>query len=159
VRHPFTLLLLTTLLLAACAAGPAGVGARAGDSYIVTSQHTLFYSYGPSQATGPDSALPRGQRLVMLSYGYGYSQIAIQGTGQTGYVSSDDISPAPPLPKPTPYSTPATAATPAAAAATRSHRPTVMDDAVLPAPGQNQSIPLPEFPASKPPPGSPSFRY
>ena len=34
--------------------GPAATPAQ---SYIVNSQRTLFYSYGPAQATGPDFAL------------------------------------------------------------------------------------------------------
>ncbi len=32
----------------------------------------------------------------MLSYEYGYSHVAIQGTGQTGYVATEDLAPAPP---------------------------------------------------------------
>jgi hypothetical protein len=131
------------MLLAGCS-GPAGPGTHAGDAYIVKSQRTLFYTFGPAQATGADFALTHGARVTMLSYDYGYSQIAIQGTGQTGYVPTEDLAPAPPLPKPSP--------TPA------HHR---YDDAEFRSPsGDGQPrIPLPEFPETMPPPGAPAFRY
>jgi hypothetical protein len=132
------------MLLAGCTA-TGGPGAHAGDPYIVNSQRTLFYSYGPAQASGPDFALDQGQRLTMLSYEYGFSRVAVQGTGQSGYVATEDLAPAPPPPKPAP---------------TPSHTHHRQSDNSRPPTAEEQiQIPFPEFPESKPPPGSPPFRY
>ena len=114
---------------------------------MVNSQRTLFYSFGPAQATGPDFALYHGQQVTMLSYDYGYSHIAIPATGQTGYVATEDLTPAPPGPKPGPAQT-------ASGATHHRHRKGDVAD-----PGGQGQIPLPEFPESEPPPGSPPFRY
>jgi hypothetical protein len=145
VRHYPLVLLLCAALLAGCA-GPSGPGVHAGDQYVVNSPHTLFYSFGPSQSTGPDFALDRGQRLTMLSYSFGYCHIAVQGSGQTGYVATDDIILAPPIPKPSP------------APSSSRHRRTGADSRP-PTPEEEGRIPLPDFPESKPPPDAPSFRY
>ena len=116
---------------------------------MVKGQSTLFYSYGPAQASGPDFALDQGQRVNMLSYEYGYSHVAIQGTGQSGYVPTEDLVPAPPTDQPSPTGS---------QAATRNHRQGANPSRPPTAEEQSQ-IPLPEFPESKPPPGSPPFRY
>jgi hypothetical protein len=113
----------------------------------VNSQRTLFYSFGPAQATGPDFALYHGQLLKMLSYGYGYSHVAIQGTSQTGFVPTEDVAPAPPQPRP------------AASASTPSGHRHHTADSRPPTAAEQSAIPLPEFPESKPPPGAPTFRY
>ena len=137
------------MLMAGCSA-PAGAGSHAGEAYLVNSQRTLFYAYGPAQGAGPDFALYKGQRLTMLSYGYGYSHVAVKGTGQTGYVPSEDVAPAPPLPHPSPSASPGGSRARHRADGTASRPPT----------GAEQSqIPLPEFPESKPPPNTPPFRY
>ena len=138
-------LLLCAALLPGCA-GTAGPGAHAGDPYIVTSQHTPFYSYGPSQPSGPDMALPRGTRLTMLSYEYGFSHIAIEATGQAGYVATEDIGPTTPAPKPAP--------SPVAARHRR-----IMEESPYPKPVREDSIPLPVFEDTLPPPNAPPFRY
>jgi hypothetical protein len=129
------------MFLAGCTA--AGPGAHNGDSYIVNSQRTLFYSYGPAQASGPDFALAQGQRVTMLSYAYGFSHVTVQATGQSGYVATEDLAPAPPPPKPGP---------------SPAHRHRSADSG----PPEDEGpihIPLPEYPESKPPPGAPAFRY
>jgi hypothetical protein len=136
-------LVLCAILLAGCSA-PAGAGSHAGEPYLVNSQRTLFYSFGPAQATGPDFALYHGQRLTMLNYAYGYSRVAIQGTGQSGYVPTEDVLPAP---QPSPTASPSLAHT---RRGSPSRPPTAAD--------QSQ-IPLPAFPESQPPPGAPAFRY
>jgi len=136
------------MLLAGCA-GASDPGVHTGDPYIVNSHGTLFYSFGPSQTTGPDFALARGQRLTMLSYGFGYSRVSVEGTGQTGYVPTEDVTPAPPPPpppKPAPLPSPSR------------HRRTSANSRP-PTPEEESRIPLPEFPESKPPPGTPPFRY
>jgi hypothetical protein len=136
------------MVLAGCSA-TTGPGAHAGEAYMVNVPRSLFYSYGPAQASGPDYSLGKGQRLVMLSYEYGYSHVAIVGTGQSGYVPTGDLVPAPPMPSPTPA---------LALVAERSHHRHGPDSRPPTAEEQGR-IPLPEFPESKPPPDAPSFRY
>ncbi len=145
MRSFFIALLLCAALLPGCA-GPTGAGAHAGEPYLVSAAHTPFYSYGPAQATGPDSSLPRGTRLTMLSYAYGYSHIAIEGTSQTGYVATDDVAPAPPAPKPIPLPAPPR------------HR-RIMEEAPYPTPVKEDTNALPVFEDTLPPPGAPPFRY
>jgi hypothetical protein len=118
---------------------------------MVKSQRTAFYSIGPAQPAGPDFALSQGARVTMLSYDFGFSHVAVEGTGQTGYVATDDLAPAPPIPAPNPA---------ALLAASRSrHRHDDDDDSRPPTPEEESQIPLPEYPESKPPPGAPAFRY
>jgi len=126
-----------------------GPGSKAGEPYLVNTQRTLFYSYGPAQATGPDFALYHGQRVTMLSHEYGYSHIAVEGTGKSGYVATEDLVPAPPSPHPSPTAAPA--GHHRHGGKTGNFRP--------PTPDEESRIPLPEFPEAKPPPGAPPFRY
>lgn len=136
------------MLLAGCSS-PVGPGSHAGEPFMVNTQHSLFYSYGPAQASGPDFSLDHGQRVTMLSYEFGYSHVAVQATGQSGYVPTDDLVPAPPLPK----------ASPSASVASGGHHRRGNEDSRPPTPEEESQIPLPEFPESKPPPGAPPFRY
>jgi hypothetical protein len=137
------------MLLAGCLSA-AGPGSHAGEPYIVNSQRTLFYSYGPAQASGPDFALSHGDRLTMLSREYGYSHVAVAATGQSGYVATEDVVAAPPLPTPSP--------SPGLAGGHSRHRHRGYDS-LPPTAGEQSQIPLPEFPESKPPPNAPPFRY
>ncbi len=111
---------------------------------------TLFYSYGPAQSSGPDLALDHGVRVTMLSYEYGFSHVAIQSTGQAGYLPTEDLAPAPPLPKSSPS---------VSSAASHSRHRHGGQNSLPPTAGEEGQIPLPEFPESKPPPGAPAFRY
>ena len=137
------------MLLAGCSS-TAGPGTHAGDAYMVKSLRTPFYSFGPAQSSGPDFALNHGARVTMLSYQYGYSHIAVEGSGQSGYVATDDLAPAPPLPAPSPSALLAVSHTRHRHGGYESQPPTA---------AEQSQIPLPEFPESKPPPGTPSFRY
>jgi hypothetical protein len=136
-------LLLCTALLPGCAV-TTGPGAHAGDPYMVNAGHTPFYSYGPSQPNGPDMSLPRGTRLTMLSYEYGFSHIAIEGAGQAGYVATEDIGPTTPAPKPRPIP---------------ARRRRIMEESPYPPPAREETIPLPVFEDTLPPPNAPPFRY
>jgi hypothetical protein len=137
------------MLLDGCSTA-TGPGTHAGDAYMVKSQRTAFYSFGPAQPSGPDFALNHGARVTMLSYDYGYSHVAVEGTRQSGYVATDDLTPAPPLPAPSPS---------ALLALSRARHRHGGDESQLPTPEEESQIPLPEFPESKPPPGAPAFRY
>jgi len=147
VRHVL-LLLLCAIPLVGCTSA-AGPGAHAGEPYIVNAQRTLFYTFGPAQAAGPDFALYHGQRVTMLSYDFGYSHVAIQGTGQSGYVPTEDLVPAPPTDQPSPTGS---------QAATRNHRQGA-NPSRPPTAAEQSQIPLPDFPEAKPSPGTPTFRY
>jgi hypothetical protein len=137
------------MMLPGCAS-PSGAGVHAGEPYIVNNHGALFYSYGASQASGPDFELGGGQQVTMLSYEYGYSHVAVAGTGQTGYVATEDLSHAPPQPKASP--------TPSLLAA-QTRRRHGGDGSRPPAPDEESQIPMPEFPESEPPPNAPPFRY
>jgi hypothetical protein len=145
VAAPLTL--AAAIFLAACST-PSGSPSHSGDPYIVKPKGTLFYSFGPAQTTGPDFGLPGGTRLTVLSYEFGYSHVAIPATDKTGFVPTEDLAPAPPTPKP------AASPTPASRMASRRHSAAVY----LPS-NVNDTAPLPELPDTKPPPGSPGFRY
>jgi hypothetical protein len=138
------------MLLAGCAP-TAGPGTHAGDAYMVKSQRTPFYSFGPAQSLGPDFALSHGARVTMLSYQYGYSHVAVEGSGQSGYVATEDITPAPALTGPAP--------SPSALLAISRPRHRHNYESQAPTAGDQSQIPLPDFPESKPPPGAPAFRY
>ena len=91
----------TFLPLFAIAAWPAASRRRRGRArmpgkhYVVNTQRTLFYKYGPAQATAEDIALYKGQRVTMLSRQFGYSHVAAGGW-QDGYISTEDLVTAPP---------------------------------------------------------------
>ena len=150
MRPSHAVFLLCAILLGGCLA-PAGPGVHAGEPYIVNTRRTLFYSYGPAQVSGPDFALNRGQRVTMLSYDYGFSHIAVEGSGKSGYVATGDLAPAPPAVH-------SAYASPSASPGLAHHRRG--GESSRPPTGAEQSqVPLPEFPEAMPPPGSPAFRY
>ncbi len=80
----------------------------------------------------------------MLSYQFGYSHIVIQGSGETGYIPTDNVAPAPAAAQSSPQS-----------AAVR-HR---LGLSRAPTPEEESQVPLPAFPEAAPPAGSPPFRY
>lgn len=85
-----------TILLTGCAGSSPGKG----DVYCaVSAPQAQVYRFGPSQPTGADALLTRGDRVIMLRQEYGYSRVMTEN-GLTGFVANDFISPAPPPPKP-----------------------------------------------------------
>ncbi len=83
------------LLTSGCALfPPAKAAGPATDRYVVIASRTPFYRYGPSQPT-PDFSLSAGQPLTLLRREFGFSQVRTDA-GKVGYVSTDDIGPAPP---------------------------------------------------------------
>ena len=106
--------------------------------YVVSAAKTLFYHYGPAQASGPDLQLSKGQRVTVVKREFGYSRVVLDD-GQSGYVATEDIAPAPPeaAPSPTPKS--------------RRERPEPMSPR-LPRGDFDKPLPLPETP-------KPSFRF
>lgn len=84
----------------ACSTPKTGASGSPGASalYLVTAEQTPFYKNGPAQGNGADLSLKKGGMITMLDRHYGFSRVQT-GDGQTGYVSTDDISPAPPAPE------------------------------------------------------------
>jgi len=89
---------LSIFLVSGCAMSPAAKGGGSKtDRYVVVAARTPFYHYGPAQGLGPDFNLSAGQPLKLLQLDYGFSRVQTDA-GQTGYVSTEDIGPAPPPP-------------------------------------------------------------
>ncbi len=66
-----------------------------GASYVVAVPKASFYKYGPAQTFGPDFMLDQDTRLTILQHAMGFSRVSTSN-GTSGYISNDDIKPAPP---------------------------------------------------------------
>ena len=103
--RPVALFLLSALLgaLGGCATKQVKVGSR----YVVTAPKSAFFKYGPAQSFGPDTTLTKGTVVTMLESTWGFCHVMTEA-GLSGYISSDDVKPAPaqavaaaiPAPKP-----------------------------------------------------------
>jgi hypothetical protein len=62
-----------------------------GKPYVVATEKTAFYRYSPKQASGPDKELPKDTVVNFIRNSFGFSKIQIAGTGEQGFVASDDI--------------------------------------------------------------------
>ena len=81
-------------LLASCSKELAPPGSR----FLVSAQSAQFFKYGPAQSFGADFVLPKGQRVIMLDRSFGFSRV-MTDDGITGWVASEELSPAPPEPR------------------------------------------------------------
>ena len=156
MHHPRALTLLPLLtalaLFSACAAKQVKVGSR----YVITAPKTAFYKYGPAQSFGPDTTLTQGTVVTMLESTWGFCHVMTE-SGLGGYVSSDDLKPAPPA-----------AATPPPVPSGGSRPPQFYSgrpkqNTIRPTPGgplfDVNEVPMP-LPDNNPPPGpKPKFRY
>jgi len=128
-----------------------------GKAYVVATEKTAFYRYGPKQGSGPDGELPKDTVVNLIRNSFGFSKIQVPSTGQQGFVSSEDIVPATPtllasLSTPPPVANITTAATSATAPApvTEDFDLRATDPNVLPPP---EDLPPPDLPpASNPTP-------
>jgi hypothetical protein len=77
-------------LLAACTTGPQ----PASKAFIVTAPRTPFFKYGPAQQHGADFSILKDTPVTLVKRDFGYSEIKTMD-GQIGYVSTEDIAPAP----------------------------------------------------------------
>ena len=89
------------VFLVACALGLGGcatkvTGPQSG-YFLVSSPLAEFYKYGPAQSFGPDFTLKKGDKVLMLEKSWGFCRVMTDG-GISGFISSDDIVPAPPEP-------------------------------------------------------------
>lgn len=94
-RPSIVLTALAAIGLAGCASTD---GSRDVGHYIVNVPQTPIFRYGPAQSFGPDFSLTQGQHVVMLRREFGYSRV-MTDDGQSGYVATEDLAPAPPPPK------------------------------------------------------------
>jgi hypothetical protein len=60
------------------------------ERWVVTEESTAFYEFGPSQASGPDLRLPRGQVVKLASASRGWARVELDG-GRRGYLGTDQI--------------------------------------------------------------------
>ncbi len=60
------------------------------DRWVITEDSTAFYEYGPSQASGPDLRLARGQVLKLGKASRGWAQVELEG-GRSGYIGTDQM--------------------------------------------------------------------
>ena len=86
------------VFLVACLLGLAGCATKAtgpkGGYFLVSSPLAEFYKYGPAQSFGPDFTLKKGDKVLMLERSWGFCRVMTDG-GISGFISSDDIVPAP----------------------------------------------------------------
>jgi hypothetical protein len=95
-RAPVAALTLAGLL---CGCANKGVFIPPGTVCEIGPSRAQFYKYGPAQTFGADESLPPGTRVTMVERDFGFSRITL-ANGLTGYVSTDDLKPLPPEPKP-----------------------------------------------------------
>ena len=60
------------------------------DRWVVTEDSTAFFEYGPSQASGPDLRLSRGQVVKLSHSTRGWARVELDG-GRQGYIGSDQM--------------------------------------------------------------------
>lgn len=68
-----------------------------GASYVVAVPKAGFYKYGPAQTFGPDFMLDEDTEVTIIQHSMGFSRVTTSN-GTSGWVSNDDIKPAPPKP-------------------------------------------------------------
>lgn len=91
------LLAIAAALLAGCA-GQTFAPEEAPE-YVVISQSTPLYRFGPAQGGAPEAYVPKEDRVRMLRREFGYSFVQMSD-GMTGYVANMDLAPAPAPPAP-----------------------------------------------------------
>lgn len=103
MKRPSCLVAVSLLLCAVCFTPGCQSGAmlakmknrittpEGGQVYVVATEKTSFYRYGPQQGNGPDSELPKDTLVKLIRNSFGYSKVQIASTGQQGFVASQDI--------------------------------------------------------------------
>ncbi len=124
-----------------------------GKPYVVATEKTAFYRYGPQQGNGPDMELPKDTVVNLIRSSFGYSKVRLASTGEQGFVAMEDIMRASPtllasLTKP-PEHLPST--TPSSDSSAENFDLRSTDASFVPPP---EDLPPPDLPpeASEPPP-------
>jgi len=92
---------LGLVMLAGCETVPMEPSPNFIGDMVVASDYAQFFRLGPQQAGGADLSLRTGERVMLQRKEFGYSRVQLEN-GQVGYMANEDITPAPPEPKPTP---------------------------------------------------------
>lgn len=97
LRAQVVVFFVATIVVAGCSnPNPDHASAAAGGKFFaVTAESTAFYLYGPQQGNGPDKQLEKGTLVSLIRPSFGYCKIKLM-TGESGYVSNEDIRLAPP---------------------------------------------------------------
>ena len=96
------LLLVATTFLACVFAGCSGTTKTAQTTpanrdaklFVVSVESAAFFRRGPQAGRDPDSTLAKETVVKMIRPSLGYSKVQIAATGETGYISSEEIRPA-----------------------------------------------------------------
>ena len=67
-----------------------------GAPYVVATEKTAFYRYGPQQGNGADMELPKETLVNLIRSSFGYSKVQLTSTGERGFVATEDITRASP---------------------------------------------------------------
>ena len=86
------LLALSAVLLTSCSS--VEYNSTNAPRMIVVTERTPFYHNGPAQGNGPDMSLLKGDEVRVLRKEIGFSFVLLED-GQNGYVSNEDLKPAP----------------------------------------------------------------
>jgi hypothetical protein len=66
-----------------------------GASFVVSVPKAPFYKFGPAQSFGPDFMLDQDTKVTIVQHAMGFSRVTTSN-GMSGYISNDDLKPAPP---------------------------------------------------------------
>lgn len=98
--HPLLLLMAALCMTTAGCESTGGTIARVknkittpegGKAYVVATEKTSFYRYGPQQGNGPDAELPKDTLVNLIRNSFGYSKVQVSASGEQGFVASEDI--------------------------------------------------------------------
>jgi len=88
---------------------------RDGKFFVVSVEAAPFFRHGPRAGVSPDKTLSKDAVVKLIRPSFGYSKVEVVATGEQGYVSSEEIRPAPSAllasvtaPKPDPLATQST---------------------------------------------------
>ena len=101
-RLAFALATVLSLLFSACGSVTKTVQKvtkppENGKVYAVATDSTAFFRHGPQQGRDPDQKLSRNTLVKLIRPSFGYSKVQLVGSGEQGYVASDEIKPASPM--------------------------------------------------------------
>ena len=92
---------LSVLFVPSCETVPLEPSPNFTGDMAVSTDYAQFFRLGPQQAGGADLSLRTGERVMLQRKEFGYSRVQLEN-GLVGYMANEDITPAPPEPKPTP---------------------------------------------------------
>ncbi|HJX25727.1 MAG TPA: hypothetical protein VJ252_06195 [Chthoniobacterales bacterium] len=90
LRSQIVVFVVATIAVAGCSNPNPTTAAAGGKSFAVTAESTGFYLYGPQQGNGADKQLEKGTLVSLIRPSFGYCKVKLT-TGESGYVSNEDI--------------------------------------------------------------------